>query len=133
MNVTIDKLALLHVRDRRLLCARTRGNPVWYLPGGKREPGECDEAALAREVGEELAIGLVSGSLAFAGEFSAQADGRPEGTIVRSRCYFAALDGIPSAAAEIEELAWMQHRDGARCSTTARLVLDHLLAAGLID
>ena len=86
-----------------------------------------------REIREELGDGVVPGSLVFAGEFSAQADGHLEGRIVRSRCYFAELAGVPMPAAEIEELAWMQHRDGARCSPTARLVLDHLLAAGLID
>lgn len=133
MSIVIDKLALLHLRDRRVLCARSKGNPVWYLPGGKREPGESDEAALVREIREELAVGLVPGSLVYAGEFSAQADGRPAGTIVRSRCYFAAIDGVPAAAAEIEELAWMQHCDGGRCSPMARRLLDHLLTADLID
>lgn len=133
MNAIIDKLALLHLRDRCVLCARSKGNPVWYLPGGKREPGESDEAALAREIREELAVDLVPGSLVYLGEFSAQADGRPAGTIVRSLCYFAALDGEPTPAAEIEELAWMSHHDGVRCSKTACLVFDHLLAMGLID
>lgn len=133
MNLVIDKLALLYLRDRRVLCARSRGNPVWYLPGGKREPGESDEAALGREIREELAVELVPGSLVYAGEFSAQADGRAPGTIVRSRCYFATLDGEPAPAAEIEELAWMAHRDGARCSVMARMVLDYLSGAGLID
>ena len=133
MNAVIDKLALLHLRDRRVLCARSKSRPVWYLPGGKREPGESDEAALALEVREELAVGIVPGTLVYAGEFSAEADGRPAGTIVRSLCYFAALDGEPTPAAEIEELAWMRHRDGVRCSKMARLVFDHLLGAGLID
>jgi len=46
------------VRDGRVLAAR-RTTPVsaagrWELPGGKVEPGESPEAALAREVHEEL-------------------------------------------------------------------------------
>jgi hypothetical protein len=86
-----------------------------------------------REIREGPGVGVVPGSLVFAGEFSAQADGHLEGTIARSRCYFAELAGVPMPAAEIEELAWMQHRDAARCSPAARLVLDHVLAAGLID
>ena len=53
--------------------------------------------------------------------------------MVRSLCYFAALDGEPTPAAEIEEIAWMHHRDGVRCSRMARLVFDHLLGSGLID
>lgn len=129
----IDKVALLLVRDRRLLCARSIGNLVWYLPGGKREPGESDGQALAREMREELAVELIAGTLVFAGEFEAQADGRPDGTRVRSRCYFGAVEGIPAPAAEIEALAWMRHRDGVQGSQTLRLVLDHLLAARLID
>ncbi len=46
------------VRDGRVLAARRTAPPEtagrWELPGGKVEPGETPDAALVREIGEEL-------------------------------------------------------------------------------
>lgn len=55
------------VVDGRLLAARRRYPPAlagrWELPGGKVEPSEDEDTALARELQEELAIHATIGSL----------------------------------------------------------------------
>ncbi len=71
----IDKLAWVHLSDRRLLCARSRGKDAYFLPGGKREEGESDEAALVREIREELTVQLLPHTL----QPSASSKRRPMG------------------------------------------------------
>jgi 8-oxo-dGTP diphosphatase len=51
--------ALIDVDGRVLLAKRPPGRPLeglWEFPGGKVEPGETPEAALVRELEEELGI-----------------------------------------------------------------------------
>ncbi|PON15432.1 DNA mismatch repair protein MutT [Candidatus Entotheonella serta] len=127
---TIDKLAWLYVQDSRILCARSRGKKTFYIPGGKREAGETDQTALQREVREELSVDLVSESLALAGVFEAQADGRPVGTTVRMTCYFGDYTGTVKAASEIEELAWLAHADWEKTSEVDHLIFNWLQARG---
>jgi hypothetical protein len=47
---TIDKIAWILLDGGRILSTRSRGKDVYYLPGGKREPGESDVRTLVREV-----------------------------------------------------------------------------------
>lgn len=128
----IDKLAWLTFKDRQLLCARSHGKTRYYIPGGKREPGESDEAALVREIEEELAVRLKPETLAFACEFSAQADGKPQGVQVRLRCYTGEAGGIPTASAEIAELRWLDSRHLEEISPVSRLLFQWLKARDLI-
>lgn len=132
MTQEIDKLAWLHIQGERLLCARSRGKVSCYLPGGKREPGESDGEALARELREELSIEILPETMVHVGVFAAQADGKPQGTTVRLTCYRAEFRGQITPAAEIEEVLWIGYQDRERCSPAARLVLDWLKERGMI-
>lgn len=94
------------VRDARglLLTVRKRGTDRFMLPGGKREPGEDDRAALARELAEELGVRLVAAELL--GRFEAPAANEP-GATVRSSVYRCEIEGEIRIGGEIEELLWV--------------------------
>ena len=111
----IDKIAWIHLDERRLLVARNAGRERFYLPGGKREPGESDVETLVREL------------------FEALADARTDGLLVRLTCYTALHMGTFVPSREIEEIAWLTAGDGDRVSAVDRLVLAHLHEADLLD
>lgn len=129
----IDKLAWLHVRNGRVLAVRSHGRDLYYAPGGKREPGESDTQALVREIREELSVVLSAGTLVFAEEFRAQADGKPVGTEVRMRCYFGDYQGKLTTSGEIAEMRWLDHGDREHCSAAFRIVLDWLKLRAIIE
>ena len=71
--------ALVDGERRVLLQKRAAGRAMaglWEFPGGKVEAGERPEAALARELGEELGIGVDIESLEPAAFASADNGGR---------------------------------------------------------
>jgi 8-oxo-dGTP diphosphatase len=64
---------ILERGDLILICRRRADQPhalKWEFPGGKVEPGEAPEAALARELSEELGIGARIGAEIDRYEFS---------------------------------------------------------------
>ncbi len=128
----IDKIALLYIKDGRILSSRSRGKDTWYLPGGKRKGLEGDLETLHREIKEELSVNIIPGSETFRGFFEAQAHGKAEGTTVRMTCYSAELDGIPRPDHEIEELAWFTYADRDKGSPVDKLIFDDLYSKGLI-
>jgi 8-oxo-dGTP pyrophosphatase MutT (NUDIX family) len=132
----IDVVAWICVRDARLLVTRTRGRDAYYLPGGKRELGESDWQALARETREELDIELVAETLSLVSVVEAPAHAAPTGTRVRMICYQAepaAAAPSLSARGEVEEIAWLDMRDRDRCAPAVQAVLTELSARGLIS
>jgi 8-oxo-dGTP diphosphatase len=128
----IDKLAWVHLRDQKILCARSKGNDTYYFPGGKREAGESDHAALIREIKEELSVDLRPETLTYLGQFAAQAHGQAPGVLVQMTCYTAKYAGTLTPASEIEEMAWLAYRDKARTSAVAHLIFDWLKERDLL-
>jgi|SRR5579862_3202286 len=96
--------AVIRDASGRLLMVRKRGTSRFMLPGGKREPGEDDLTALARELAEELGVAATDARLL--GVFTAAAANEP-GASVRSCAYLVEVAGDIAAQAEIEELLWM--------------------------
>lgn len=128
----LDVLAWATVRDGRMLAVRTEGTDLFYLPGGKREPGESDSTAVAREVKEETGVRLRPDTIAPFTVVHADAYGYPAGTRVRLACFFAEGDGEPAEQGEIAELAWLGYADRERCAPGVRIVMDRLRERGLV-
>src|SRR5947208_3753235 len=79
----IDALAWVCVRRGRVLAVRSRHKDVFYIPGGKRDSGESDFGALAREIKEELSVRLLPETLTLVTVVNAPAHGYSAGTTVR--------------------------------------------------
>lgn len=65
--LTVVAVALLDADNRVLLTQRPAGKPMaglWEFPGGKIHAGETPEAALIRELQEELGIDIAASCLA---------------------------------------------------------------------
>jgi len=64
---SIEVAAALIFHQGRLLITQRRAGThlggLWEFPGGKREPGETFEQCLAREIREELGVGISVGEL----------------------------------------------------------------------
>ena len=128
----IDKLAWIHLQDKKILSTRSKGKTKFYIPGGKREAGESDEAALIREIKEELTVDLLPKTIRFVGNFQAQADSHREGVEVLMQCYTADYEGTIQAAAEIEEVGWLTNADRNKISPVDQLIFDYLAEQELL-
>ncbi|WP_229075193.1 NUDIX domain-containing protein [Actinoplanes sp. DH11] len=129
----IDKIAWIHLKDGAILSTRSIGKDVYYLPGGKREPGESDLDTLVREIHEELDVTIVADSVTHAGTFHAQAHGQTEGTMVRMTCYTADYRGNLRPNSEIEEIGWLVYADRHRVSPVDQIIFDQLYQTAKIQ
>ena len=103
MTVCVVGAAILD--GDRLLAARRLEPPElaggWELPGGKVDPGETDEEALARECREELGV-VIRLLERVGGDW-------PMGTTAILRVWTAAVvEGTPQPLEDHSELRWLE-------------------------
>lgn len=117
--------ALIRDDAGRVLLVRKRGTTAFMQPGGKRDVGEDDVAALSREIAEELGCHLVLASIRPLGEFDAIAANEP-GWRVEASLYGIDVTGDITPGREIDEMIWI---DPAMPSEVhlAPLTRDHVL------
>ena len=123
--------ALIRDDSGRVLLVRKRGTSAFMQPGGKRDAGEDDVAALAREIAEELGCCVVRDSIRPLGAFDAVAANEP-GRRVRACLYGIDVSGDIAPGREIDQIIWID--PGAPPDIPlAPLTRDHVLPLALQD
>jgi 8-oxo-dGTP diphosphatase len=101
--------ALIRDVSGRVLLVRKRGTSAFMQPGGKRDAGESDVAALAREIDEELGCRVTENSARPLGVFEAPSANEP-GFRVRAAVYAVDVEGAIAPKAEIDQIVWVDPR-----------------------
>lgn len=128
----IEAVSWVYLKDGRILGSRSEGKKLYYIPGGKLMPEESETAALIRETREEMGVILKPDSIELLGIFEAQADGQPQGTLVRLSCYTAQYTGTLKPSSEIREIVWLTYSDRNLVAPADQLVFDFLFQRGTL-
>jgi 8-oxo-dGTP diphosphatase len=113
--------------DGLLLVSKRAAPDVFYLPGGKPEPGEAPRVTLDREVTEELGV-----TIAQAEPFAeVRAPAALEGVEMWMTVFLARLTGTPRPGAELAALRWWPRDRGLTLAPAVRdCVIPRLRQAG---
>ncbi len=130
---TIRVAALALVRERRVLMVTARARDVYYMPGGKIDPGETAAAAAVREALEEVSIRVEPASVHPLFTVTVQAHGEPEGRLVEMQVFQGETTDAPTPSSEVDAVHWVTSADAHRCPPAGAETLRRLRALDLID
>ena len=105
--VLVAAVVLVDADGRVLLAQRPEGKAMaglWEFPGGKVDPGETPEAALIRELAEELGIDVAASCLA---PFTFASHAYPDFHLLMPLYVCRKWTGIPTPR-EGQHLAWVR-------------------------
>lgn len=127
MSPLIIRIAAALIDDPagRLLLVRKAGSPWFMQPGGKIEGGETPQAALTRELREEIGLDLPETGARHLGRFSSPAANEP-GHLVEAELFHLRIAHEPQPRAEIAEALWATPFEAAALPL-APLTRDHIL------
>jgi 8-oxo-dGTP diphosphatase len=120
--------ALIRDDTGRVLLVRKRGTAAFMQPGGKRDAGESDVAALSREIVEELGCCVDASTARPLGIFECAAANEP-GFRVQAVVYAVDVEGAIKPQAEIDEMVWVDPK-ALPDLPLAPLTRDHVLPLG---
>lgn len=124
---TIEVVAAIIVRDRQIF-ATQRGygewKDWWEFPGGKMEPGETPEAALCREIREELQTEISVGPLLTTVEYDYPA------FHLTMHCYLCTIVQGQLTLLEHEDARWL---DSAALHSVRWLPADEAIIPLIVD
>jgi 8-oxo-dGTP diphosphatase len=97
-------------RDGKILACRRAPHKslagLWEFPGGKVEPGETDEVALAREIREELGIEIT------VGEFIAESVEPAGEAMIHLNAYWAQTHVVGEVSStDHDRMEWLSPKD----------------------
>ena len=96
---------LLSTTEDHILLVRAHGKRVWYLPGGKINPGEQPVYALCRELFEELGVEIKPKDCFYLKTIVGPSHNLRDK--VQLICFAATLPPQMQAKAEIADIAWI--------------------------
>ena len=128
----IDKIALIYLKNGKILSTLSKGKDTYYIPWGKREGNESDVETLIRECKEELTIDIKEDTINYYGTFEAQAHGKAEGVLVKMTCYTAEFKGEIKPSSEIQETRWLDYSDLDNISPVDKLIFKDLYEKKLL-
>jgi 8-oxo-dGTP pyrophosphatase MutT (NUDIX family) len=111
-----------------MLVSKRAAPDMFYLPGGKPEPGEAPLDCLERELAEELGV-EIDGVEPFA---EVRAPAALEGVEMWMTVFLARLRGLPVPAAEIAALRWWPESRVKLAPAVRDCVIPRLQAVGAL-